>query len=79
MSLHAVGLEPSSQTPKLQTFMVVAEKDSTSAVSDISSFLGEYSVESNDQVEHFDIVVKPCNPINSDNFKEKNNLLSVGI
>lgn len=43
--------------------MVVAEKDSTSAVSDISSFLGEYSVESNDQVEHFDIVVNPCNPI----------------
>lgn len=46
MSLYAVAQEPSSRNLKLQTFMVVAEKDSSTSVSDISSFVGKYSVES---------------------------------
>lgn len=70
MSLNAVGPEPPSQPLKLQTFMFVAEKDSTSDVSDILSYLGEYSVENN-QVEQFDLVIKPCNPIDSNSFKKK--------
>ncbi|KAI3459692.1 hypothetical protein Pfo_016355 [Paulownia fortunei] len=46
MSLYAIAQEPSSRNPKLQTFMVVAEKDISTFVSEISSFMDEYSVES---------------------------------
>ncbi|KAI3459689.1 hypothetical protein Pfo_016352 [Paulownia fortunei] len=38
--------EPSSGNTKLKTFMVVAEKDISTVVSQISSFMDEYSVES---------------------------------
>ncbi|XP_057783661.1 uncharacterized protein LOC131001316 [Salvia miltiorrhiza] len=45
MSLHAISQGPPYGTPKLQTFVVVAEKDSPTSISDISLFLGEYSIE----------------------------------
>lgn len=54
MSLHAIAQGPPYGTAKLQTFVVVAEKDSSTAISDISSFLGEYSVERyGNQVKQF--------------------------
>ncbi|KAG8375987.1 hypothetical protein BUALT_Bualt09G0016200 [Buddleja alternifolia] len=46
MSLYGISQEPSPRKPKLQTFMVVAAKDISTVISEISSFMGEYSVES---------------------------------
>ncbi|KAL8026597.1 hypothetical protein ABFX02_14G038600 [Erythranthe guttata] len=46
MSLYTIAKEPSSRNIKLQTFMVVVEKDISTSVSEISSFMDEYSVES---------------------------------
>ncbi|XP_073314083.1 uncharacterized protein [Primulina huaijiensis] len=40
ISLHAIGEELSSRNLKLQTFMVIAEKDNFSAISEISAFVG---------------------------------------
>ncbi|GFP80678.1 methyltransferase-like protein 13 [Phtheirospermum japonicum] len=45
VSLHAIAQEPSSRSVKLQTFMVVAEKD-ISTVSEISSFMDAFSFQS---------------------------------
>ncbi|KAL1561592.1 eEF1A lysine and N-terminal methyltransferase-like [Salvia divinorum] len=47
MSLHAISQGPPyGTTPELQTFVVVAEKDSSpTLVSDLSLFLGGYSIE----------------------------------
>ncbi|KAL3628305.1 hypothetical protein CASFOL_027351 [Castilleja foliolosa] len=46
MSLYVIAKEPSSRNLKLQTFMVVVEKDISASVSEISSFMDEYSAES---------------------------------
>lgn len=46
MSLYTIAKEPSSRNLKLQTFMVVVEKDISASVSAISTFMDEYSVES---------------------------------
>ncbi|KAH6768362.1 S-adenosyl-L-methionine-dependent methyltransferases superfamily protein [Perilla frutescens var. frutescens] len=48
MSFHTIAQEPSFRKPKLQTFVVVAEKDHPSAISDISLFMDNYFVECHD-------------------------------
>lgn len=55
MSIHAITqAQPYGTTPELQTFVVVAEKDTPTSVSDLSLFLGEYSIERHgNQVYHF--------------------------
>ncbi|XP_042059223.1 eEF1A lysine and N-terminal methyltransferase-like [Salvia splendens] len=46
MSIHAISHGPPyGTTPELQTFVVVAEKDTPTSVSDLSLFLGEYSIQ----------------------------------
>lgn len=46
MSVYSITQDSTSANPKLQTFMVVAEKDVSNAVSEISLFLDECSEES---------------------------------
>ncbi|CAA0819857.1 S-adenosyl-L-methionine-dependent methyltransferases superfamily protein [Striga hermonthica] len=46
MSVYAIDQEPSPKSLKLQTFMVVAEKDSSCVISEISSSVDEKSVQS---------------------------------
>ncbi|KAL0392577.1 UNVERIFIED_CONTAM: eEF1A lysine and N-terminal methyltransferase [Sesamum radiatum] len=48
MSLYAIAQEPSSRNSKLRTFMVVAEKDINTVVSEISLHMDECSVEAHD-------------------------------
>ncbi|XP_011073798.1 methyltransferase-like protein 13 isoform X2 [Sesamum indicum] len=51
MSLYAIAPDPSSRNSKLRTFMVVAEKDNNTVVSEISLYMDECSVEAhNNQV-----------------------------
>ncbi|KAK4482583.1 hypothetical protein RD792_009746 [Penstemon davidsonii] len=45
MCLHAIAQEPSSRNLKLQTIMVIAEKDNSSVISEISSFTDQYPIE----------------------------------
>ncbi|KAL6580734.1 hypothetical protein OROMI_006657 [Orobanche minor] len=47
MSLYAIAQEPSFGGPKLQTFMVVAEKEIYNVVSEITMIMDEYSVQFN--------------------------------
>ncbi|XP_073128058.1 uncharacterized protein [Henckelia pumila] len=44
ISLHAIREEPSSRNLKLQTFMVIAEKDNISAISELSAFIDQSSI-----------------------------------
>ncbi|KAL3828407.1 hypothetical protein ACJIZ3_017209 [Penstemon smallii] len=46
MSLYAIAQEPSPRNLKLQTIMVIAEKDNSSVISEISSFTDQYPIES---------------------------------
>ncbi|GER28789.1 S-adenosylmethionine-dependent methyltransferase [Striga asiatica] len=46
MSIYAIDQEPSPKSLKLQTFMVVAEKDTSSTISEISSSMDEKSGQS---------------------------------
>ncbi|KAL0433021.1 UNVERIFIED_CONTAM: eEF1A lysine and N-terminal methyltransferase [Sesamum latifolium] len=48
MSVYAIAQEPSSRNSKLRTFMVVAEKDINTVVSEISLYMDECSVEARD-------------------------------
>lgn len=54
MSIHTIDQVPPYTNRALQTFVVVVEKDCPTSVSDISTFLDKYSVESHgDQVKQF--------------------------
>lgn len=68
LSLHAISLQPSrNHRPQLQTFMVIAEKDNSTVVSQVSSFIDQSSIEySGNQARKFFKAVERENEVRTE-------------
>ncbi|CAI9776988.1 unnamed protein product [Fraxinus pennsylvanica] len=68
LSLHAIPLQPSrNHRPQLQTFMVIAEKDNSTVVAQVSSFIDPSSIEySGNQAREFFKAVERENEVRTE-------------